>query len=631
MANVRKFLFFDPTTGVYKEQTATDTIQVANGVESLDAVNKGQLDAAVSSASAALDAEIARAEAAEAALQSAIDGVAADLATETARATAAEGVLTADLATEVAAREAAITSLNSALSADILAEQTRAQAAEAALAQDILDEQGRAEGVEASLQSQITSEVSARESAITSLNSTLSAAITAEETRALAAEGVLQSNIDAEESARIDADSALQTALDGEIARATAAEGVLTADLASEVAAREAAVSAEASARQTADEGLAADIAAEEVRALAAEGALDAKIDTEISDRIAAVSAEESARIAGDAATLASAQAYADGLIEGISFKSSVMAAMPTSFDMDGTQINLPADFADIAAGVGASAGDRILLIQPDDSGGSIDAGIYVVQANLSLSRSADFAVGMDVSGAYVYVESGVVGSNIPVAVPGTSFVCSNQKGDDVVGTADLDFAVFQRVENLTFENGVEKNGLTVSVKTKVNGAIGASEDGVEVLFDSTLLTVDGSGNLTLAAPLAGGKTSIADSLHGHSRMTKMRASTSASASHFCKYDGAGASWESSSCYAFVEEKDGSNNAVLVLGGIGEHASLSSALSAFSVGETVYLGGTAGSFSTFGDVPSGKWAIPVGKKEASGALNVSIGTALLKA
>jgi len=141
---------------------------------------------------------------------------------------------------------------------------------------------------------------------------------------------------------------------------------------------------------------------------------------------------------------------------------------------------------------------------------------------------------------------------------------------------------------------------------------------------------VDGSGNITINDPLAGGAIHIADSLHGHSRMSAMRASTSASAGQFAKFDGSGATWDSASCMAFVETKDGSD-ALLVYGGKASHADLSSALSAFSVGETVYVGGTAGAFSDFASVPSGKWAIPVGKKEASGAILVGIGTALLKA
>ncbi len=633
MATVRKFVFFDPATGQYKEQTGNDTIQVANGVAELDAVNKGQLDTVASDAAAAVAAEEARALAAEAALQTAIDGVASDLSDEIARATAAEGVIAADLATEVTARESAVTALNTALSADILAEQTRAQAAEAGLAQDILDEQTRAEGVEASLQTQITAEVAARESAITNLNSTLSAAITAEESARIAADGVLQDNIDAEEAARIAADSALQTALDGEVARATAAEGVLTSDLATEVSDREAAVSAEALARQNADDSLSADIAAEETRAMGAEAALQAEIDAEEVARAAAITAEEQARIAGDAATLASANAYTDAVAQGLSVKQAVRFALPVSFEMGGNTINLPADFNSIASMLAANigVGDRVLLIQADNEASAIDAGIYAVAGSAgawTLARAADMAAGSDASGAFIYVEEGVMASSIPAESSGTGMVCANVKGDDTVGTDALTFSVFSRAEALTFSGGVEKTGLDVSLKFAENAPF-TQGSGLALEIDGDYFNSD-AGILTMQGVLVDGPLNIADAKHGHSRTSEVRAATGASEAHFAKYDGNSATWDSASCLAFVEAKNGTDG-LLVLSGKGAHSALSTALSAFSVGDTVYLGGSGGEFSDFASVPSGKWAVPVGKKAASNALNVSIGVPLLKA
>jgi len=156
--------------------------------------------------------------------------------------------------------------------------------------------------------------------------------VDAEETRALAAEGVLQGNIDAEESARISAVAAVQAELDasqvgagigsdgsysahagsnyiksadfvsaGVSASLHNADKLLDAALKAEVDARVADVNAEETRAMAAEAAIAADLAAEETRALAAEGVLQGNID-----------AEESARIAGDAATLASAQSYAD-------------------------------------------------------------------------------------------------------------------------------------------------------------------------------------------------------------------------------------------------------------------------------------------------------------------------------
>ena len=681
MANVKKFLFFDPVTGAYSEQTSTDTIQIANGVNSADAVNKGQLDAVATAASEAVAAEEARALAAEAALQASIDVVASDLADEVARATAAEQGIAADLAQEVLDREAAVSAEAAARAAAVSAEQSRAEGVEASLRADlnteisdrtaaVLAEKTRAEGVEASLlaainqeitdrtqavadeasaraaadaaelsraqaaeadlQDQITQEVADRQAAISALNTSLSNAISAEEAARIAADADLQGQLDAEEAARIAGDADLQTQLDAEIARATAAEGVLTSNLNTEIAAREAAVTAEAVARQLADDGLSADIAAEETRALGREAELQASIDAEVAAREAAIVAEAAARVQGDADTLASANAYSDALVQGLKVKDPVRFALAWKFDMEGSTITLPADFSSIAAQVGAEAGDRILLLNSDAYGTSVDEGIYVVAAGgTSLVRAADMAVGADASGAYTYVEEGIYGTAIPFALPGTGFVCQNVKGSDTVGTDALSWAIWSRAENLTFSGGVEKTGLDVSLKFAENAPF-TQDNGLALEMDGDYFTST-AGILTMQGILVDGPMGIADDKHGHSRASDVRPGTGASEAHFAKFNGDSATWDSSSCMAFVESKDGSNNALLVYSGKGKHSALSAALAAFSVGETLYVGEFGGEFVSFAGVPSGKWAIPVGRKLASDAMIVAIGTALLKA
>jgi len=190
------------------------------------------------------------------------------------------------------------------------------------------------------VQTNLTSEISARQSADSSLQSSIStvAAGLAQELldRAAAVSG--------EASARASADSALQTSISG-----------LSSDLATEVTARQSADSAlqssingvaadlasEASARQSADTSLqssintvAASLASEASARAAADTALAGSISTvstglaqEISDRQAAVSGEASARVAGDAATLASAQSYADGKV------AALVASAPAVLD----------------------------------------------------------------------------------------------------------------------------------------------------------------------------------------------------------------------------------------------------------------------------------------------------------
>jgi predicted small integral membrane protein len=278
-----------------------------------------------------VDAEEARALAAEAALSSdlvdlqnyvdttvdsAIATLTSDLATETAariadvdaeetRALAAEAVLQTNINTEANERMAE----DITLQGNIDIEATRAQAAETAIATDLATE----------ITDRIAA-VSAEETramlAESALSATFSAAISAEVARATAAEGVLQSNIDVEKS-RIDSillasdadkdsfaeivqlinsvdttnDQAFasyvlsnDTALASEVSRATAAESALSATFS-------AAISSEVSRATAAELVLTNDLASEVSRATAAESALTA-----------ALSAEETSRIAGDSA-----------------------------------------------------------------------------------------------------------------------------------------------------------------------------------------------------------------------------------------------------------------------------------------------------------------------------------------
>jgi hypothetical protein len=623
MANVKKFLYLDDS-GLQKQQTELDTIAIADGVASTDAVNKGQLDAALSTATSSVAAEEARALAAEAALQAAIDGVASDLSDEIARATAAEQAIAADLAAEVTARESAITSLNSSLSADILAEQTRAQAAETELAQDILDEKTRAEGVEADLQSQITSEITARESAVTSLNNTLSADITSEESARIAADTALQAAIDAEESARIAAVAGVQSSLDAEIARATAAEGVLTAAISAEEAARIAAVSAEQARAEAAEAGLDSDIIAETAARVAA-------VSAEESARIAgdaalqtALDAEEAARIAGDAATLADAKEYADTIAAGITYKNSVRVALPWEFELAGTSYTLPADFSSLVGMTDLTAGDRVLIVNSDSDAPSVFSGIYVVATGgTTLVRASDMAVGSDASGAWVYVEEGVVGSNLPFVTPGTSFICSNLKGNDIVGTAELEFVVFNRAEALSFVDGLQKVGNDVSLALKA-GAPFAQSEGLELLTDGVHVgVVDGA--VTVIGDLVGGHSVSADELHAH-KHASMVVTSGVAAGAFCKPDGTAATWDSPQVLGFVTSEGASaGEKVVILTGLADSGFSESALTGFSVGDMLFLGGTAGAFVAFSSVPSGKYAVPVGRKVADGSVVIQIG------
>ncbi len=219
----------------------------------------------ISARIADVDAEQARAEAAELILTN-------GLSAEISRATAAEGVLQTNITAEASARVAA----DGVLQTNITAEANRALAAE---------------GV---LQTNITAEASARVAA----DGVLDGKIATEKSRAEAAELVLTNGLSAELSARAAADTLIRTDFaaadvtnlaaakaytDVEQARAEAAELVLRNGLAAELVAR------------------AADVDAEEARAIAAELVLRNDLTTEIAARIADVNAEESRALAAEA------------------------------------------------------------------------------------------------------------------------------------------------------------------------------------------------------------------------------------------------------------------------------------------------------------------------------------------
>jgi hypothetical protein len=648
-------------------------------------VNKSQLDAISSASTSAVAAEQARALAAEAAIQAEVDAeeiraLAAEqnlqgqITAEVGRATQAEADIAANLASEIASRTAADAAESAARAAAVSAEATRALAAEAAIEADLAAEESariaavsaeaaaraaavsaektRAELVEAGLQSAIDSEISNRVAAVSAeqaraeaaesglqseldvLNgadtlsgsvayavktakTALEASIASEQSARIAADATLTSDLDAEEARALAAEQAIASDLDAEEARALAAEGVLSASIASE-----------ASARAAADTTLTTDLNSEISRAQAAEAGLQGQINLEVTraqameDVIAANLATETInRVAGDASTLADAKAYADGLSTGLKFKDSVRFAMFTEFSFEGVTVNLPADFGSIVGATGLVAGDRLLLIPPDETTGAAASGIYVVAAGgVSLVRSSDMQLGTDASGAYVYAEEGHLTEGSIKGV-GTAYVCSSIKGADVVGSA-LKWAIFSRMENLTFANGFSKTGQEVSAVLKSDGAVGVDGSGffLKLADNEHLETV--VGGLQMKGSLVDG--SNADSEHHHANIMA-DAAFGAAVGTFVKFDGLNASFDAPAVFGFVEST-ANGASKIVLSGIVEKSA-----AAFAAGDQLYLNNAGNGFVTFGNVPTGKYAIPVGRKLDGTKIFVQIGTPVLKA
>ncbi len=634
MADVKKFLFLDQD-GQMAEQKATDTIQVANGVNALDAVNKGQLDGAVGSLTDLINAEAARAAQAEAALGDSIT------AEQTARI-AADAALSASLTSETNARTAADTALGGRIDAEeaarIAADSAEASAraaADTALRNDLDAEIARATAAESAEATARTNADAALQAAIDALSSSSNSALTA-------AINSLTADLEAEEAARIAADAALQTELDAEEARAAAAEAAeeaariaadnaLQSDIDAEEAARIAAVAAlqaeldaEEARAAAAEQDLADDIAAEQSRAQTAEGNLTSALNAEIARAQAAeavLTADLAAEIARatstEAANLQEAKDYADARVQGLSWKASVDYAYPRT----GAH-TLPADAAALIAADGLAVGSRVLVYSADQSAHA-DNGIYVVSGT-SFVRAADMAAGKDAAGATVYVERATDAG----AAPGTSFVCANA-GSAIVGTDALEFVIFSRAENLSFGSGVQKIGTAVSANVAEYQPIFVDEAGaLNFRISGPDLGVDGPGNLFVTGALVAGTKSNADLKHTHRALTDL-VGTSEAVGVFVKSDGTACTYDAPEVYGCVDEANEGSGARVVIAGVSNTAS--GALMAFGTDQKVYLGSAPGVFCTYADIPSGKWAVPVGYRYDSAMIRVHLGPATLKA
>jgi len=596
MATVKKFIWLD-ADGQMREQTANETIQVANGVASADAVNKGQLDSVSADLTDLINTESTRALQAEAALGDSITAEAAarvagdaalsaSLTSETNARTAADTALGGRIDTEIADRQAAITT-----------EQTARIAGDAALRTDLDAEIARATAAEAA-------EADARENADDALQAQIDSLTSTAAADLAAAVASLTADIEAEEAARIAADAALQAELDAEEARAAAAEA------------------AESAARIAADNALQTEIDAEETRAAAAEAAIAADLDTEEARALAAeaviaadLAAEIARATAAESANLQEAKDYADAVAQGLSFKSSVDYA----FERTSGGFTLPADAVAFSAANGLAPGNRVLVY----GAAHADCGIYVVQAGGAFARAEDMAAGADAAGAYVYVEA----ASDAGAAPGTAFVCANQ-GTALVGSAALEFVIFSRMENLSFSAGVQKVGTAVSLKMEAGKPVYVNASN-ELTFRITGpdLSIDGSGNLKVDGELVGGEFVSADAKHAHEAIAHTMASA-ATVGVFVDTAGAAATYDAAAAFGCVDAKSGSD-ARVVLGGLSAVAS--GALNAFADGERVFLGSAAGVFAKFADIPSGKWAVPVGFRKDASTLFVHLMPAAQKA
>jgi hypothetical protein len=164
----------------------------------------------------------------------------------------------------------------------------------------------------------------------------------------------------AEQSARIAGDAATLASANSYADSAIAAA---SSSLSGDISSLQDDLAQEVSDRTAADNTLQSNISAEATARAAADTALQGEVDAveaglaqELLDRAAAVSAEAAARVAGDAATLASANSYADGKITAlVNGAPAVLDTLKELSDALGADANFAATVAGQIAAVDAA------------------------------------------------------------------------------------------------------------------------------------------------------------------------------------------------------------------------------------------------------------------------------------
>lgn len=190
---------------------------------------------------------------------------------------------------------------------------------------------------------------------------------------------------------------------------------------------------------------------------------------------------------AADAATLSSAQTYADSLLAGFTVKAPVKAAS-TGGNVTLNGADTPMD------GVSLAVGDRVLVKDQTDA---TQNGIYVVAAG-AWSRAADANSDAEVKdGLSVFVEQGTLNAD-------DTFVLVTNNAI-TLGTSALSFVKFSGIGQVTAGDGLSKSADTLNVNVGdgiaiVSDAVAvnlATDPGLQFTSNKLDLKLDSNGGLS--------------------------------------------------------------------------------------------------------------------------------------
>jgi hypothetical protein len=166
---------------------------------------------------------------------------------------------------------------------------------------------------------------------------------------------------------------------------------------------------------------------------------------------------------------------YVDGVAQGLDVKQSVVTIAISNITLSGLQT---------ISSVVLTAGQRVLVVGQTDP---VQNGIYVAAVG-AWTRSADMAAGSDAAGAFAFVEMGAGD------LADSGWVCTNNVGAAVVGTASLAFTQFSGAGQITAGQGLSKLGNTLDVNVGNGIAIVSDAVAVKLNASNSGLKVDSNG-----------------------------------------------------------------------------------------------------------------------------------------
>lgn len=161
--------------------------------------------------------------------------------------------------------------------------------------------------------------------------------------------------------------------------------------------------------------------------------------------------------------TDAATKGYVDGLVQGLKTKLPARAIATTNITLSGPQT---------IDGVALVANNRVLVAGQTTASAN---GIYIVKSG-AWTRADDLPTGSAAANIYLFIEEGTLNAD-------TGWVCTNNTGSDVVGTAGLTFVKFSSAGVIEAGNGLTKTGNMLNVGTS-DGSITVNPNGIQVKRD---------------------------------------------------------------------------------------------------------------------------------------------------